>query len=42
MWAGLKDAIKYGMHSDVERLLESSLYGLVEFAWNAVTDVAVR
>ena len=22
-----EDAIKYGMHSDVERLLESSLYG---------------
>ena len=37
-----EDAIKYGMHSDVERLLESSLYGLVEFTWNAVTDVAVR
>jgi hypothetical protein len=30
------------MHSDVERLLESFLYGLVEFTWNAVTDVAVR
>jgi hypothetical protein len=42
VWAGLKDAIKYGMQSDAERLLESSLYGLVEFTWNAVTDVAVR
>ena len=37
-----EDAIKYGAHSDVERLLESSLYGLVEFTWNAVTVVAVR
>ena len=37
-----EDAIKYGMHSDVERLLESSLYGLVDFTWNAVSGVAVR
>ena len=36
------DTIKYGAHSDVERLLESSLYGLVEFTWNTVTEVAVR
>lgn len=35
-----EDAIKYGAHSDVERLLESSLYGLVEFTWRAVTEVA--
>ena len=35
-----EDAIKYGAHSDVERLLESSLYGLAEFTWNAVTKVA--
>jgi len=33
---------KYGVHSDVERLLESSLYGLVDFTWNAVSGVAVR
>ena len=25
-----------------ERLLESSLYGLVDFTWNAVSGVAVR
>ena len=37
-----EDAIKYGAHSDVERLLESSLYGLVEFTWRAVTEVAVH
>lgn len=34
------DAINYGAHSDVERLLESSLYDFVEFTWNVVTDVA--
>jgi acetylornithine deacetylase/succinyl-diaminopimelate desuccinylase-like protein len=37
-----EDNVKYGAHSDVERLLESSLYGFVEFTWSAVTDVAVR
>lgn len=35
-----EDAISYGAHSDVERLLESSLYGLVEFTWRAVAEVA--
>ena len=35
-----EDEIKYGAHSDVERLLETSLYGLVEFTWRAVTAVA--
>jgi hypothetical protein len=29
-------------HSDVERLLESSLNGLVEFTWRAVVEVAGR
>ena len=32
----------YGAHSDVERILESSLYQFVEFTWNAVTAVAVH
>ena len=35
------DRIKFGAHSDVERILESSLYSLVEFTWTAVTEVAV-
>jgi acetylornithine deacetylase/succinyl-diaminopimelate desuccinylase-like protein len=35
------DRIKFGAHSDVERILESSLYSLVEFTWSAVTEVAV-
>jgi acetylornithine deacetylase/succinyl-diaminopimelate desuccinylase-like protein len=34
------DEVKYGAHSDVERLLETSLYGLVEFTWRAVMEVA--
>ena len=29
----------YCAHSDVERLLESSLYKFVEFTWNVVTEV---
>jgi hypothetical protein len=33
---------EYGAHSDVERILESSLYQFVEFTWNAVTAVAVH
>jgi acetylornithine deacetylase/succinyl-diaminopimelate desuccinylase-like protein len=37
-----EDNVKYGAHSDVERLLESSLYRFVEFTWAAVTDVAAR
>jgi acetylornithine deacetylase/succinyl-diaminopimelate desuccinylase-like protein len=36
-----EDGINYGAHSDVERLSEASLYQFVEFAWNAVTAVAV-
>ena len=36
-----QDYANYGAHSDVERLLESSLYSFVEFTWNAVTDVVV-
>jgi acetylornithine deacetylase/succinyl-diaminopimelate desuccinylase-like protein len=34
------DDVNYGAHSDVERLLESSLYGLVEFTWRAVIEVS--
>lgn len=36
------DSTNHGAHSDVERLLESSLYRFVEFAWNAVTEVSVH
>jgi hypothetical protein len=36
------DSTNYGAHSDVERLRESSLYQLVEFTWNAVSDVSVH
>lgn len=35
------DRVSFGAHSDVERILESSLYSLVEFTWDAVTEVAV-
>jgi acetylornithine deacetylase/succinyl-diaminopimelate desuccinylase-like protein len=31
---------EHGWHSDVERLSEDSLYGLVQFMWYAVLDVA--
>jgi acetylornithine deacetylase/succinyl-diaminopimelate desuccinylase-like protein len=34
------DTTNYGGHSDVERLLEASLYQFVEFTWNSVTRVA--
>ena len=37
-----QDSTNYGAHSDVERLLESSLYDFVEFTWNVVTDISVR
>jgi hypothetical protein len=37
-----EDSLMYGAHSDVERLLESSLYGFVEFTWRAVMAVAQR
>ena len=36
------DSTNFGPHSNVERLLESSLYKFVEFTWNAVTEVAVK
>jgi len=32
----------YGPHSDVERILESSLYDFVEFTWNVVARTSVR
>src|SRR5262249_18356029 len=37
-----QDRAQYGSHSDVERLSEASLYRFVEFAWNVVTEVAVK
>ena len=37
-----EDSINYGAHSDVERLLESSLYNFVEFTWKAVTEISVH
>jgi acetylornithine deacetylase/succinyl-diaminopimelate desuccinylase-like protein len=37
-----EDRAQYGAHSDVERLLESSLYRFVEFTWNAVNEIAVK
>ena len=37
-----EDRVKYGAHSDVERLSEASLYKIVEFAWNAVSEIAVK
>lgn len=39
--ATLEDRTNFVAHSDVERLLESSLYKFVEFTWSAVTEVAV-
>ena len=33
-----EDRAQYGAHSDVERLLEASLYKFVEFVWNAVVE----
>jgi hypothetical protein len=36
------DTLKFGAHSDVERLLESSLHGLVEFTWRAIVEVAAK
>src|SRR4051812_30135918 len=36
------DQTNFGAHSDVERLLESSLYPFVEFTWNAVIDIAAK
>lgn len=37
-----EDSIKYGAHSDVERILETSLYDFVEFTWQAVTEIAAH
>jgi hypothetical protein len=37
----LEDRLTYSAHSDVERLAETSIYSLVEFVWNAVTEIAV-
>ena len=37
-----EDAENFGAHSDVERMPESSLYPFVEFAWRAVTEIAVH
>ncbi len=34
------DNTNYGAHSDVERLLEASLYKFVEFTWNVTMEVA--
>lgn len=31
---------EHGWHSDVERLAENSLYGLVKFVWHAVYEIA--
>jgi acetylornithine deacetylase/succinyl-diaminopimelate desuccinylase-like protein len=39
--ATIEDRTNFGAHSDVERLLESSLYTFVEFTWRAATEVAV-
>jgi acetylornithine deacetylase/succinyl-diaminopimelate desuccinylase-like protein len=36
------DLTNFGPHSDVERMLESSLYKFVEFTWNAVTGVSAH
>ena len=36
-----EDRAQYGAHSDVERLLESSLYRFVEFTWNVVTEMVI-
>lgn len=37
-----EDSTNYGAHSDVERLLESSLYKFIEFEWNIVSEVAAH
>jgi acetylornithine deacetylase/succinyl-diaminopimelate desuccinylase-like protein len=34
------DRTNYGAHSDVERLLESSLYSFVRFTWESVLEVS--
>lgn len=40
--ATLENRLKYGAHSDVERLAEASLYPFVEFVWRAVTEIAAK
>jgi acetylornithine deacetylase/succinyl-diaminopimelate desuccinylase-like protein len=40
--ATLADQTDYGFHSDVERLLESSLYQFGEFVWSAVAEIAIH
>jgi acetylornithine deacetylase/succinyl-diaminopimelate desuccinylase-like protein len=35
-----QDGRDFGAHSDVERMLEASVYKFVEFVWSAVTEVA--
>jgi hypothetical protein len=35
-----RDRTNYGAHSDVERLLESSLYSFTRFTWEAVMEVS--
>jgi acetylornithine deacetylase/succinyl-diaminopimelate desuccinylase-like protein len=40
--ASREDATNFGAHSDVERLLESSLYPFVEFVYTAVTEVSAH
>lgn len=37
-----EDGLKYGAHSDVERIAESSLHDFLEFTWNVVTEIAVK
>jgi len=36
------DRLNYGAHGDVERLSEASLYKFVEFAWTAISEVAIK
>ncbi|HEY2845019.1 MAG TPA: M20/M25/M40 family metallo-hydrolase [Bryobacteraceae bacterium] len=38
--ASAGDQTNYGPHSDVERMLESSLYSFVRFTWEAVLEVS--
>ena len=36
------DELNYPAHGDVERLAESSLYPLIQYVWNVVTEVAAH
>jgi acetylornithine deacetylase/succinyl-diaminopimelate desuccinylase-like protein len=40
--ATAEDRTNYGAHSDVERLLEASLYKFVEFTWNVTAEIVVK